>query len=194
MAIWKEEFQSLEKKCIECFLLHLWEFNLYINGLCWGSNNRCRNLLLGISLVLLVEAEKQSHAWDVAFNSGKVWKGLSTARAIIVNTKNLSTVLNKLKLPFTLCFSTCSFTCAHFISQNAALMLTSCPSPSWFLGHLSSGLWPSELALNQADLQFQLSLTSHRTDIQLPIWCVPRSNNKTWRETLQTIPPTVRLI
>lgn len=67
-----KDFKILHKNVSsECFLQHLWEFNLHINAVCWGGNNWCRNFLLGISLVLLGEAKKESHAWDIALNSRK---------------------------------------------------------------------------------------------------------------------------
>lgn len=161
-----KDFVALHKDVgSECFLQHLWEFNLHIDAVCWGSSNWCRNLLLGISLMLLVEAEKESHAWDVASNSGERYKSsLNTHMPVCViiakrrkmfapcsikQDKLLQKCVNR-SPSSDFCLSSSSSTCTRFIFLDTnckcfSLMLTFCPSLPWFLGHWSNVLWPSGL-------------------------------------------------
>lgn len=69
------------------FLWYLWEFNFHIDGVGWGSNNRCRHLLLVIFFMFLAEAIKESHARDVPFNSGQSEGKMSFNK--IVNNRTL---------------------------------------------------------------------------------------------------------
>lgn len=52
-------------------VLYLWECDLHIDAVCRGDDHWRRHFLFGIAFILLGEAEKESHAWDVASNPGK---------------------------------------------------------------------------------------------------------------------------
>lgn len=55
---------------VERSFWHLWEFDLHIDGVCRGGDDRGGNFLPDVPLVLLGEAEEESHARDVVLKSG----------------------------------------------------------------------------------------------------------------------------